>query len=309
MNLIVSPGLFRLMLALMVVVSHVSALDIGRPAVLLFFYLSGYWATKIWDQKFGLQGIGRFYAARYLRIIPLYLVVMLTTAWLRGFPVQAPNVILLGLASGDTLDPIGVSWSLDVELQFYLILPLLGWLLTVAKTRWLIVGVLGVAAVGYFIDQSFGILTVAKFMPIFALGAATCRHNWRPSQRMAFLSLGAFVVATGLTALTPFLLKGAGHANPFDADIYNFLWMLPLLPYVAFSLTTKSSKLDRHLGNLSYPLYLVHAPTFALLAGGKVMEIGVALLLAVGLYVLFDRPADRWRVRLTEGPVSARKLA
>ena len=36
--------------------------------------------------------------------------------------------------------------------------------------------------------------------------------------------------------------------------------MIPLLPYVARSLTVKSSKLDRHLGNLSYPLYLVHLP-------------------------------------------------
>jgi len=52
---IAPPGLFRFLLALAVVVSHLSKLDIGRMAVLLFFFLSGYWVSKIWITKFETQ--------------------------------------------------------------------------------------------------------------------------------------------------------------------------------------------------------------------------------------------------------------
>ncbi|HEX5264198.1 MAG TPA: hypothetical protein VFW13_11760, partial [Phenylobacterium sp.] len=49
---VVAPGAFRLILAAAVAVSHVSRLDIGRLAVLLFFFLSGYWTARIWAEKF-----------------------------------------------------------------------------------------------------------------------------------------------------------------------------------------------------------------------------------------------------------------
>src|SRR4051812_48778350 len=75
-SLVMPPGAFRLLLAALVVASHITHFDIGRIAVLLFFYLSGYWVTKVWVEKFGQRNTLRFYAARYLRIAPLYLLVM-----------------------------------------------------------------------------------------------------------------------------------------------------------------------------------------------------------------------------------------
>jgi len=83
--------------------------------------------------------------------------------------------------------------------------------------------------------------------------------------------------------------------------------MLPLLPYVAHSLTIRSSKLDRHFGNLSYPLYLVHFATIAVITGAfghgmpvKLGAIALACVLTLALYVIVDRRVDRWRVRVTE---------
>ena len=45
------PGLLRLTLALFVVVSHLTRYEIGRPAVFVFFMLSGYWVMKMYAEK------------------------------------------------------------------------------------------------------------------------------------------------------------------------------------------------------------------------------------------------------------------
>lgn len=304
--LVVAPGVFRLLLAGGVVVSHTSGIDIGRLAVLLFFYLSGYWTARIWTEKFESRQVGRFYAARYLRIAPLYFLATIGAALLRHQPLHLVNLTLLGTASTNS-DPTGVAWSLDIELQFYLLLP---WLVAGLSTRWRrqMFGALALLAVaGWYVETRYNIHTVAKYLPIFVLGVVTYRDAWKPSLRAAWISLAGFLAMTVVTAFTPFLLKSS--AKPFDQDAWSFVWLLPLLPYVARSLSVRSSKLDRHLGNLSYPIYLVHFAVIATMAsrfgGGlevKAAAVSMAGMIALAVYWLVDRPLDSWRVRLTETP-------
>ena len=302
-NLVMPPGAFRLILAFAVVMSHVSRFDIGRLAVILFFFLSGYWTARIWREKFETKRRWSFYISRYWRIAPLFFIVTLGAAAVRGLPLHPVNFTLLGVASSND-DPTGVSWSLDVELQFYLLLPLIFGLITAAPKR-LLFGTLVLAVAGWWLDTRFGITTVAKYLPAFALGAATFATDWKPSARAAHVSLAMFVVFTAVTAATPFLTKL--DVDPFDSDIWGFLWMLPLLPYVAHSLTIRSSRLDRHLGNLSYPLYLVHFTTVAVVVNwlgatleAKALAVALSCILALAIYWLLDRPIDRMRVAVTE---------
>lgn len=304
-GLVLPPGLFRLSLAAAVLLSHLSRFDVGRLAVLLFFYLSGYWVTRVWQAKFGPRATLRFYAARYLRIAPLYLLALFAAAMLNGIRIAPENIVLFGTATTGH-DPIGVSWSLDIELQFYLLLPALVLLLNRVNSMAVIALSLVTAAVGIALEATVGLHTVLKFLPAFLLGLLTFTRRWRPGQLTANLSLGAFVVMTAITAFTPFLDKKT--PDPFDQDIWSFFWMLPLLPYVARSLEVRSTALDRHAGNLSYPLYLVHVPMVNLLqahmafgVAGKLAAAVLSTLAALALYVVVDRPVDRWRVRLTEG--------
>ena len=311
LTLVAPPGAFRLFLASAVIIGHISRIDIGRLAVLLFFYLSGYWTSRIWAEKFQSRALGHFYAARYLRIAPLFLLVTLGAAWLRHAPLHLVNFTLLGLASTDS-DPTGVSWSLDIELQFYLALPLVAAALSKRwrALAWALIGLLAVA--GWYLETRFHIHTVAKYLPVFALGVMTYVARWTPSERAANLSLAAFVAMTALTAMTPFMFK---VAKPFDEDIWCFIWLLPLLPYAMRSLTVRSSRLDRHLGNLSFPIYLAHYPVIAIAnemfgvsMAVKMASVAAAIAVAFVLYWLVDRPIDRLRLRLTESTLAQARV-
>lgn len=301
---ILAPGAFRLVLATVVVASHMSKYDVGRLAVVLFFYLSGYWTIKIWKEKFNSQSIVRFYISRYWRIAPLFIIITILSAWLRNFDLRIENFTLLGIASSNN-DPTVVSWSLDIELQFYLLVPIF-YLLIVRWPSVTLGASLIAAAIGCWMHAEYNILIVAKFLPAFLLGGASYVYSWRPGRRAAYISLGAFGLATAATAFTPFLLFS--EADPFDRDVWAFLWMLPLLPYVAHSLTIRSTKLDRHLGNLSFPLYLVHYPVVAIVATamgtGLMMKLATLVIIAVLTvltYIFIDRPIDALRVKVTEG--------
>lgn len=305
---IAPPGAFRLFLAFLVVLSHISAIDVGRLGVMMFFYLSGYWTANIWAGKFKGRFLGRFYLSRYWRVAPLFLVVTIAAALVRGFELRPENFTLFGIASSDN-DPTGVSWSLDVELQFYLLLPLIMLLLPRAPLPTILAS-FAVAVVGWWLDNTYEITTVLKFLPAFVLGSLTFTAAWRPGRRTAWLSAGAFLAFTVVTTMTPFMLKTT--PDPFDQDIWALLWMIPLLPYIAHSLTVRSTRLDRDLGNLSFPLYLVHYATIAVLTGSmgvtmlsKGLGVLVSCVLAVAIYVLIDRPIDAWRVKVTERSIPA----
>lgn len=300
---VVPPGAFRLFLAFLVVLSHISAIDVGRLGVMLFFYLSGYWTARIWEEKFHAKFLGRFYLARYWRVAPLFLLTTIAAALIRGYDLRLENFTLIGIGSSDN-DPTGVSWSLDVELQFYFLLPLI--MLCLGRAPWAVIAAsLILAVVGWWLHTYHGVMNVLKFLPAFVLGSLTFVRSWRPSLRAAQLSALGFLAVTLLTAATPFMLKTT--PDPFDQDIWALLWMAPLLPYVARSLTVTSSRLDRHFGNLSYPLYLVHYATITVMVDVlgrgmpvKLLAVAVSCAIAVALYRVVDRPVDRLRVKLTE---------
>jgi peptidoglycan/LPS O-acetylase OafA/YrhL len=298
-HLILPPGAFRLVLALMVVVSHLTRFDIGRLAVLLFFFLSGYWTAQIWAAKFAGRDWKAFYASRWLRIAPLYLIAMGAFAVVLGVTPRLENLTLLGVATSD-FDPLGISWSLDIELQYYLVAPVVLLALPSLGTR-IIAPICLATLSGWALYGATGIMTVFQYLPAFVLGAVALQLRWKPSERVALGSLAAFVSFSGLAALTPFIDKDV--ADPFDRDIFAFLWMLPLLPYVVATLGVRSSQMDRHVGNVSYPLYLVHFPLIVILTplAGKLGAAGIAIAVAVLMYAALDRPIDAWRVRLTEG--------
>ncbi|MCI5048023.1 MAG: acyltransferase [Aquisalinus sp.] len=312
------PGFFRLLLASAVVVSHLSNLEIGRPAVMIFFILSGYWVTRMFDTKYAIAShrIRTFYASRLLRIWPVYACVLVlavitfATLNISSQSLSLSNLTLIGLASTEG-DPLGVSWSLDIELQFYLLLPVfLGLVAWSEQHRFGTLKLAGLAIAaflwGWFLQLEFGIWTVLSYLPLFAAGMILARLEYLPTTRTALLSGLAFLAVGVLATLLPFtedyLLKDA--VTPFPEDWFGMFWALTLLPFIAWNVQQESPQLDRHLGNISYTLYLVHWPVILISQSflpaqmghmWKVIAILVSFTLATLIYALCDMPLERLR--------------
>ena len=314
------PGGFRFLLAYMVVIEHVSRFEIGKVAVMVFFILSGFWVTRVFKERYSKtsQAIPVFYLSRFLRIWPLYITVFLITALLAAlfsFPTQPNTWIAIPILGVGThhIDIIGVTWSLDIEIQFYILLPLIVFFLSKLHNAGAWVLFYGVVlllwGVGLYLGGRFSVETVLLYLPIFLTGMTIYLFNLRSAKTSAQISVTAFclvgVCAVFIPALKPYVIYGSG--SDFDDKIFALFWSVSLLPFVAFNVRQKSSLIDRHLGNLSYTIYLVHFPMTNMSKMisdrdmtdiEKLYYLVLVLLVSLALYFLLEVQFERWRRRI-----------
>lgn len=302
---LIGPGGLRLLLATAVFISHTSRYNIGRPAVAVFFMLSGYWVTRLYTERSSERGT--YLLDRIMRVWPLLAVTAASVVALKLIAGEtnegslSSTLLLLGLATrhGDVL---GVTWSLDIELQFYIALPMALWLVEQLDARHrVVIGaamLASVFALGVALDRD-GVRTMLLWAPAFAAGALIFVYRPIVSGRAAAIALLAFAALMALPSLRPLLIKGD---ESWWNDPVLVVVCLTLVPFIAWNLAQRSSTLDRHLGNLSFPFYLVHFPiVHALTADGhstiayKAAALLVSAVLALALYILVDRPLDHLR--------------
>jgi peptidoglycan/LPS O-acetylase OafA/YrhL len=300
----------------------------GRYGVWLFFALTGY--LLFWPfVRSRLAGGGpidlrRYALNRALRILPLYYVVVAVLLvvdqhggsggqWLR-FGTITESFFRSTVGTVDT--PI---WSLAVELQFYLLLPLLGWLLLRSGSA---------RRAALWLALLAGLSLCVWFVKVHSPASPDLR--WRYSLPATFFSFTAGMFLALLrarashvpAAATTLLLGGAGLWLVAAAAVR---WSEPLcalgaaLIVGALVLPVREGPLDRALGFrplaalgiASYSLYLWHVPvirslhshtgwaTLPLLAGGAAL----AVVVAAASYRTVERPFLGLRRRW--GPVAA----
>ena len=144
----------------------------------LFFTLSGFllflpYARAILDRR-ALPDAWSFYRRRALRILPAYYVclgVLVITQWpTYATPVGAQNVLahlalLHDIAPAFNRTISGPFWTLAVEWQFYLLLPLIAWAIArfaAGSPRRLLAGVLGVIALALALREGDALLAVNR---------------------------------------------------------------------------------------------------------------------------------------------------
>ena len=279
------PGLLRLLLAMLVIAHHSTPLRLGAFAVYVFFILSGYWIAVMWDSKYSRTECAywTFMVSRYWRLIPIFLCCMLLgviSALILGNIVPNPSASLewwirqlpiMGSSSAGVI--LAPSWSIDVEMQFYMVAPMLVlvsnrwnavgcWLLFAGSTVWFIVPRLS----GDFENLPYGWL----YLAFFSMGVLLHRTGWRAGQKLAwgvFLSACIIIIAviTYPQTRSLFWIIGSAVRNetlPQSIQIgrwfSNLAGAFLMVPFLSWNVRQKSDGFDREVGNLSYPLYLFH---------------------------------------------------
>ncbi len=208
------------------------------------------------------------------------------------------------------------AWSLGLELMFYLIAPFIVRL----RTRW--IAVLALLSLGArFAAYHFGLDYDPwnyRFFPfelaLFLMGVISYRlykgfgHRTGRALRIAMVIL----LFAGTFSLRYAIVKC--EALGYAPDVV-LLW--PFYAFVVLALPclfaeTSRSKIDATLGDLSYPIYLVHYPLIVLYSAGVILEsttrnsltiLVLTLAVAWPIVWLVDKPINRFRqARVSRGP-------
>jgi peptidoglycan/LPS O-acetylase OafA/YrhL len=302
----------------------------GFVGVSFFFVLSGFvLAASSWD-KFAaptMRDVGEFYWKRIARIVPLWLLV--SSPWIYKAAVEHDPMLLPFVTFTQAWSPdamvafglLGVSWTLSVEMFFYLLFPPIAIALNRLRQRRL-GGIL--IAVGLAIP----VLGAAWYLQHPDLAALpfldpASPHRWLlrfpPARLGEFLAgIGIFLAlrqARNLRAMPAVLLLAAATAGLVyvmgtleEGGVY---WVAPyalLFAVIVFALAqldlmglTTRNRFLLLLGEASFAFYLVHQfffkaallPPLHALFGLPVAQPAILVLAvatSIGLYTGFEVP-------------------
>ncbi|MGH6839203.1 MAG: acyltransferase family protein [Methylocella sp.] len=273
-------GGFRFLLAGLVVLSHL----VGTPylqhtgfyAVRAFFVLSGFVMTGAINDVYRLNGVG-FWINRFLRLVPIYLVVCLATAlaifvypidtatftprW--AFPPTTTaivqNIIMVPLAFPDPMFRfIAPAWSVAVEIFMYFLL-YVGMARSARGAALCLIA--GVTYHSYmllvgapFAYRYFSVTSALLGFPIGAL-IYFCRERGRLPLRADCATIAGVAWVINLFADGTLFPKGYAEYTGYYVNIALAACIVASLPTV--KLGRLGQRLDAALGHLSYPIFIV----------------------------------------------------
>jgi peptidoglycan/LPS O-acetylase OafA/YrhL len=241
------------------------------PAV--FFVISGFLITTLClreEHRDGAVSVTAFYVRRACRILPLYFVVLAfyivveiglnrqgeRRALLDGLPYYLTYMNDFAPVVGDGGTPFRVSWTLGVEEKFYLLWPLLAFVLLLGRSRarviaaaLLVVATIPAQAVdGHYLP--YGQIMVGCLL-------ALCLHARQPFERLQTIAQRSWLVLASLVGVHV-LMFGHGTAA-------SVLFGPVVALAIAALVTTRptwgrplASRLMIYIGKRSYGVYLVN---------------------------------------------------
>jgi len=299
--------------------------------VSFFFFISGFVMCMVYAKQIPGLTAKYFYRRRFTRIFPLYWLAfvwtLLVVIFIKDASPKGLNIILhaLGLQSlnpGHVLDLNYPTWSISVELIFYLVFPfLLKWmmkfsfkkLMTITFIIWFLQSLQHILFVKYVYN---GTKVSEEFVSSFPL--------WHLSTFFVGMSAARFI---SLNTKERFIIKYAQVFFVLALLIFAYIIFIPnpLLTYVhngllspVFMLLIVALYYDRSvihsvlsykhisdLGNLSYGLFIFQYPVWVVCAkiAGENFVVSswffllyflILLAVAKTVNIIFEKPVLKW---------------
>lgn len=292
----------------------------GRAGVDLFFLLSGFLICRILlSSERGWPSLLSFWKRRIARIFPVaYLgLVLIALVW-PGYDVLHAGAYILNITRVVTdlevTGPVGHYWSLCVEEQFYLVLPLCILFMTRKHSHRLmlasavIIPVLGLGLSLYMyelgitassIKKTINYLTIPRGWPLI-LGALFAYYEdyLRKSEKaLPIISAICVTLALGIT-LQPIEVPDVLRAT-FISQLVCQISLTALFAIILFPPTHRivpifSNPMLLWIGEISYGLYVYHFPIYRLFG---VLDRNAnlwQLVLAIAITFLVSIASMRW---------------
>jgi len=302
---------------LLVITAHIPSVPLfgflqGWTAVWIFLTMSGYLVTMLMmreEKRIGRIAFGPFLVRRFFRIVPSYWVAILIY-WLAcyalpplqdsypAFMARLPSYLAFVPEYADT-DGFSIfthSWTVGVELKFYLLFPPVVFLMT--KNTGLRIAAIAIAAALFTVQGSF----LAEAYCAVLFGAMLALALERP-RGYAFVAKLTRVPAVVPVALIVGLFALLRYSEQFTAlaAVATYLLAYTIVQEAAVSRVLTWRPLA-YLGQRSYGAYLLHF--LALRIGYMVFgnDSTTAGLLAACVCVVLTVPAAELLYRTIERP-------
>ena len=297
--------------------------------VYAFFVLSGFViAHSLRANALDGRSVGNFILRRQVRLDPVYWVAMLLGLLAGALHSSVPNFFINALYLQGLLNKkqiIGPSWTLCLEIQFYLVF--IAVLVAGRFARRMTEGnnattvsvgllfVTGLLSLGLKLSHVFFAAIFISYWHYFVLGVLSYYAvKGVVSLRAYYGFLGAFFVALVFSPLDKIADFGTQHSLALASMLVALLTAISLV-YAALNGRMEkwgNTPILQYLGRISYTLYLTHTLVIYMVtsrlstyANEKWPSLGVyALCIAVSigiahvLHLLVERPTMKWASRL-----------
>jgi peptidoglycan/LPS O-acetylase OafA/YrhL len=301
----------------------------GSAGVPIFFVISGYCIHRSGAARLAANpdfrlGAKQFWLRRFVRIYPvLFAALLLTFAAdsmsLTLLPVShkildiGPRAFLVNLFSlqgveGKTYGSNGALWTLSLEVQFYLLYPLVFALRRRVGLAAVVTGIGAVNVISALTLQRHDLTFFTSYWFSWILGAWVAEARVRGSAGFPFAYVAAAVLAVAGCVAFHFGQYGAFQlwAGAFACYLVKALSK----PFPHFAVGGFVKSVFSKIGDFSYSLYLIHLPLFVLLGSllfRSTLQFSIwpsfgftlaVLPVAWVFYRLFERPALKAAARL-----------
>lgn len=250
----------------------------GAYGVMLFFLLSGFLMSYLYFEKeFNRVNVGRYFSARFGRVVPLYLLVVFGsyTLSITGNDYLY-NIANLDVLLGHLLFLYGESvlWSIPPEIQFYFLF-IAFWACVKSRVGYVYVSIVAVMILLFLFNfpkihgdirgVPYNEFNVLRSLPFFFIGMIF-GMNYRSLKIPDYLKKDWFILALCLIPLMyPDLTPITSEAKQKMWLSYEVLLVMSAIFFCVVFLVPDNNrllanKLGDFIGKISYSLYLLHMP-------------------------------------------------